>query len=268
MEQLLDQHREVRDLIKTIGRENFENYFLYCESGESVDNIAKSCSLNSSQVRALQSFVLKISVHSEFFSPTTLPTAGLVHYSPVARIEEGETGELSFSYMSPHLARGRYVVNRERLENIKKELTPGERKSLTDLVRKVEWVNLRADTLHRILTEAISRQELYLRSGDLSKLHPLSQREMARRIGMAPSTVSRTLFAKSIILLSGREVELKTLFPGKKELARNWLAEIIRTCEGRKVTDDQLKDMLVKQHRLKVSRRSVNLYRRSLSDEK
>lgn len=266
VESLLLKHKRVLSLVKKIGRDNFEKHFLYKESPESPESIAALCGITADETRKIQSLINDLAIQSEFFHPSALAVPGK-HYYPVARIETEADGTLILSYLSPHLARGRYIVNRERLETLKQNFSKMERKSLSALLKKIEWANLRTDTLQKILNELILKQEPYLRRESRESLLPLSQREMARIIGVAPSTVSRIVFSKSVFLPWGDEAPLKDFFLKRKEAAQKWLADILRErAENRqpRLNDGELKDILEKRYHVHVSRRTVNLYRREI----
>ena len=59
------------------------------------------------------------------------------------------------------------------------------------LLKKIETINLRQNTLYRILETTARLQADYLRTGDETDLRPVSLRMLARRLDLAPSTVSR-----------------------------------------------------------------------------
>ncbi len=269
VEKILFQHTELVHLIKKIGQKNFESYFLYLEGPGSLEEIARNCGINVEEVKKIQNLVTEVSIHSEFFEPKF--TAGeKVPYTTVAQIELEKDGSLFISWLSPHLAQGRYVVNRERVEQLRKEMNSEEKKSLTQILQKLEWINLRQDTLQKVLQELLMTQEGYLRNRDPLKLAPLTQRETSRKIGVASSTVCRLVGSKSVILPWGEEKFLKDLFYNRKSLALNHLRLILEKNlkEGRKTSDEWLRQEMLRATPFKISRRSLNLYRRKLLNEK
>lgn len=268
VQNLILKHQKILSVVKKIGQKNFEHYFLYGDRAGSVESLAKSCGLTEEQVREIRSFVLEFSIYSELFQPSSLASLGQIHYTPIAKIEIDREGELTISYLSPHLAAGRYILNRERLESLKITMNGRERRTLSELIRKIEWVNLRRASLQKILAEIILRQEPYLRTGEMERLLPMPQRQVAQTIGVAPSTVSRAIYSKSAILPWGEEKTLKDFFVHKKKMVRERLSEImsdsIRSRNG-KLTDAKLRDLLMQRFKIKVSRRSVNLYRKEVT---
>ncbi|MBI3012996.1 MAG: hypothetical protein HYY63_05150 [Elusimicrobia bacterium] len=269
VETLLAQHKGLVDLIRKIGRENFETYFLYEEEPRSEEFLAQACGIGIEEVRKIRSLVLEISLHSEFFHPSSIP-AHYLHCFTVARIEKDEPGGLNIAYLSPHLARGRYVLNRERIEALKKGMISEEKKKLGEILKKMEWINLRQDTLQKILSEFVQSQEHYLSSREFARVVPMTQRELSRRIGVAASTVCRSIASKSIFLPWGEEKALKDLFWNRREVAcvllKNMLEDL--SVQGnKKVKDSFLRDLMFRKHRIKVSRRTINLYRRTIHEK-
>ncbi len=127
---------------------------------------------------------------------------------------------------------GRYAIDYERFEQLKNSLTGAEIKEARQLLKRVELVNTRKDTLTRILQAVIERQALYLESGDLKALLPFSQKELARKIGLAPSSVSRAIRDKSIDTPWGKEVPLKHFFPRPKSFRKELLRQLLESQGG------------------------------------
>lgn len=270
VEKLLNQQQEVLKLIKKIGQEKFEKYFLYREESASGESIAKWCEISLEEVLSIQSFILTFSIHSQIFNPSSLPPQGRIAYTPIAQIELDNNKDLVISYLFPHLASGRYIINRERLEEIKRFFAPEERKVLAELLKKIEWVNLKQGTLQRILSDLILRQEAFLRSGETVKLLSFPQRSAAKAIGVAPSTVSRAIFGRSVILPWGEEKALGDLFVSRKEAIQKRLKEILNSelKPDRKLSGEKLRKLLETRYRMKIPLRTVNFYRREIRHEK
>ncbi len=267
VEKILAQHKGIVGLIQKIGRENFEKHFLYKEGTDSIAAIAEFCGIGADEVTKIQAVVTELSVHSEFFNPTTIPAEGGLSYTLIARIEADDDGQFWISFTAPHLAGGRYVINPERVDALKKYLNSSEKKAVTNLIQKLELINLRQDTLQKMLQEILTRQNAYLRSGDDKKRLPLSQREMAAYLGVAPSTICRSLYGKSALAPWGREMPLKDFFMNRKSAAEEWVREILEEMSDEKknkLSDNDLREILLQRFHFKASRRSVNLYRRAV----
>ncbi len=269
VQSLLSRRKGLAELILKIGRENFEKYFLYRDEALSPEDISRACGITADQTKEIISLLLDLSIHSEFFHPSTIAPEGALHYTVIARIDL-ENDRPVISYLSPHLAGGRYMVNRDRLTGLKKTLTPDEKKKLKDVLSKIDWINLRQDTMQKIVSAWVLRQEGYLRSGAPEAQLPFTQRNLSAQLKLAPSTISRALFGKSVILPWNQEKPLKDLFMNKRSSAIRWVSEILESLpepERKSISDSQLKDLLQQRHKLKASRRSVNLYRRAAQNQ-
>lgn len=156
----------------------------------------------------------------------------------------------------------------DRLESWKKERKPdaSDRKRLRHLLKKIELLNMRQDTLFQILSRVTTTQAAFLRSRKDHRRRPLSLRELARRLGVAPSTVSRAVGARSVILPWGEEVPLKSLLTGQRVVVLSILAQWKEAGEmGPKVTDEKLMHRLAEEAGVSVSRRTVNECRHKLT---
>ena len=266
VESVLERHKGLIGLIRKIGRDKFERYFLYKDDGGTLESAASACGVSLEEAGGIESLLLEVSVRSEFFRPSGRPAEGGLGYVPVARVEKDARGNPALYYLSPHSACGRFEIDREKLQRQKARMTASEKNALSALIQKIEWVNMRQDSLHRILAALLKKQEAYLKSGSASACRPVSQRKMSRSLKVSPSTVCRAIYAKSVILPWGEEVPLKELFRSNKDMGRMWVKDILDSIPPEKreeFSDSRLKDILKEKHGLKVSRRSVNIYRRS-----
>jgi len=266
---LLEDKNDLISRIQEIGVEAFERYFLYGEEGMGLDKICSTLGLKPEEAKRILDLVLKVGSRSEFFhvSPT-METSG-IRYHCIASIEKDprEPENLFFRFMTPYWARGKYVVQYDRLEDWKKERNLGSenKKKLRHLLKKVELLNMRQDTLFQILSRVTSEQSSFLRSRVGSRRRPLSLRELSRRIGVAPSTVSRAVSNRSVQLPWGEEAPLKSLLTGQRlvilSIMTDWMSDG-RLGEG--VTDESLMQRLAAESGISVSRRTVNECRRKL----
>lgn len=264
VELMMNKHKGIVALIKKIGQEKFEKYFLYREDPATPEEIAKECTLSLEEVEMIQSLLLEISIHSEFLHPSQLPQTEGLHFHLIAKFEIENHGRISYSYFSPHMAYGRYIVNHDKLSHIKTELTPEEKKQLNPLLSKMDWINARHDTVHKILHEITSVQELYLINGHIEMLMPYSQRTLAKAIQVAPSTVTRAIFSKSIMTPWGEEKKLKSFFVSKKQVVQVWAEKFIeeKKLKNEKWTDEQMREAFIHTFNSPISRRSINAYKK------
>ncbi|MFH1723883.1 MAG: hypothetical protein ABII00_04590 [Elusimicrobiota bacterium] len=266
---ILDARTDLVRLIQRVGVEAFERYFLYGEEGKSLPEVCRIAGISEEEGQRILDLVLAVGARSEFYRPGLVPETSGIRYHCIASIQQDprDPENLFFRFLSPHWARGRYVVLYDKLEDWKKRrsLSVEERRRLRQLLKRVELLNMRQDTLFRILSRVTTEQSSYLRSRERSRMRPLSLRELARRISVAPSTVSRAVSNRSVLMPWGEEVPLKLLLTGQRVVILAILAEWRDQGRlGKGVTDEELTRRLAHESGITVSRRSVNECRRKL----
>jgi DNA-directed RNA polymerase specialized sigma54-like protein len=263
IESLLLNREDVVHLIQKLGLEEFKRYFLFPESGMTLEEIATECDLEVSEVQKINDLINDFSIMSEFYHPSHIVSGG-IRYSKVASVEKDGEGFV-ISYFSASFARGRYAIDYERFEELKAggAFAKAEVKEARQLFNKLELINSRKDTLNQILQGLIDRQALYLKSGDLKSLLPFSQKELAKKIGVAPSSVSRTIRDKSIDTPWGEEIPLKHFFPRPKKFKKELLRHLLET-DKQLSTDEAIRDKLWEKFGVAISRRSVANLRKEL----
>lgn len=266
---ILESREDLIKLIRRIGVEAFERCFLYGEEGKSLESTCRELGIPPEEGRRILDLVLEVGARSEFFRPTAAPGQAGIRYHCIASIDKDrrDSEQLSFRFMSAHWARGRYVVLYDKLEEWKgrRNLTGEEKRGLRSLLKRVELINMRQDTLFQILSRVTTEQSAYLRSRDATRLRPLSLRELARRIGVAPSTVSRAVANRSVVLPWGEEAPLKALLTGQRYVLLSILADWVEKGRVKRgVTDEELMACLAKEVGITVSRRTVNEVRRKV----
>jgi RNA polymerase sigma-54 factor len=263
VESLLLNKKQVTSQIQRLGVEKFKRYFLFPESAMSEEEIARECELAVSEVQKINSLIDDFSILSQFYYPSALSSEA-VYYSKVASVEKSREGFV-IGYFSPSLARGKYSIDYERLEQLKasQALTKAEITQVKQLFRKLELINTRKDTLSQILQNIVAHQTLYLESGDLRALLPFSQKELAKKISLAPSSVSRAINGKSIDTPWGEEIPLKHFFPRPRRFRKELLRQLLETEEGL-LSDEVIKLRLREKFGVAISRRSVANLRKEL----
>ena len=264
VESLLLNKEDIVRQVQKIGLENFKRYFLYPELEVSLEEIARECNLEPSEVGEINSLVDEFSILSEFYHPSALSSAHGICYSKVASVEKGPEGFV-IGYFSPSLARGRYSIDYERFEELREGGAFGgpEVKEIRQLFSRLELINSRKDTMTRILQEIVEKQALYFQCGDLKALLPVSQRELAKRIGVVPSSISRAIRGRSVETPWGEEKALKDFFPRPRRFKKELVRRLLET-EEELLSDEAIRAKLEHEFGVSISRRSVASLRKEL----
>lgn len=245
------------ELARRAGMANFEKYFL----SSSLDRkaAAKACGLTEEEVSALKTFTDSFIQAHERVPAAALPRL----YFRLSAVIVRDGGSLSAAYTHPSYFRGGYSMDKRALSTLVRRgaLTAGEAKRAYSLMARAQRLSWRKAGFHRVLDILIRAQEGFLleRSG----LKPLTQRELAARVGLDPSTVSRLISSRSVEAPWGAEMRLKDLFLSKKTFIIDKIKAMVGTGKAR-ITDREIAEALRKDFGLRVSRRSVNLYRAGL----
>ncbi len=263
IESLLLNKEHIVRIIQKLGLERFKQYFLLPESGMTLEEIARECDLDVSEVQEVNSLIDKFSTMSEFYHPSNF-TSDVIHYSKVAAVDR-EKDSFVISYFSPSFARGRYLINYERFEEINRSsaFSEAEAREARQLFKKLELINSRKDTINQILQNIIEKQTLYLETGESRSLLPFSQKELAKKLGLAPSSVSRAIRGKSIDTPWSEEVPLGRFFPRPKQFRKELLKQLLETDSGLS-SDEAICTKLREKLGVAISRRSVANLRKEL----
>lgn len=266
--QVISEGKDAMAVIQRMGQENFEAHFLRAEKEMDCAGMANTLGLTEAEVQKVRDFLLTYSIQSEFFDPSTKgSSAHGKHVVRLTRLSLDGAGEPVFEFGSPLLARGRYDIQYERLQGLLKgsELSPHDRRHLKAFVRRLEFINWRQNTLYRILDFVCHAQRFYLATQDISKKTPITQRQLAKRLSVAPSTVNRAIQGRSLVLPWGEEMLLEDMFCSRKHLCQGVLENLEEEDpQFKKRTDVELQEVLRGRLGFPVPRRTVNSYRRSL----
>lgn len=230
IQSLLDEKRDLIDLCHRIGRSNFETYFLYADRTGSPETIAKACGLTPDEAKRLLDLTTQIGIRAEFYNAPNASPANYNAFSRVAHIErDGDV--FSIRYTSLRYGRGRYAINYEKMEALKKDptLTPADKRALRKLVQSMELVNARRSTMNQILDAITEHQKNFLVSGKEEDLKDFTQDRLAARLGVHPSTVCRAVASKAILSPWNQELPLRD-FLGRGSL-HGILADLLRLIE-------------------------------------
>jgi hypothetical protein len=265
VEEGLGERASLVSKIRRMGREAFERYFLYAEEALPLEEIARRTGLSSQEIGEINDFLVDLGAQVEFARPEKAPPGRA--FCCLARISvEGEAPE--YEFFSPYWARGLYHIRYDLLERWKQErrLDLAELKKLPHLLKRMETVNLRQNTLFRVLESLIQLQSDFLKTRREDLRCPVSLRGLARRLDLAPSTISRALSGRSVLLPWGKETPLISLVPGRRPVLREVLARSLE--EDPRGTDASLAERLKTDYGIRVSRRTVNAVRHELGKSK
>ena len=260
---LLDKEEIVRQVQK-LGLEDFKRYFLYPESETSPEEIARECDLELSEVERINRLINELSILSEFHNPSALSHEQGICYSKIASVERRAEGFV-IGYLSPFLARGRYSIDHERFGELKGggAFDRNEVNEIRQLFRRLELINSRKDTVTQLLQSIMETQALYFESGDPKALLPLSQRELAKKVGLVPSSISRAIRRRSVGTPWGEEKALKDFFPRPRRFRKELVRCLLET-EEELPSDEGIKAELERKFGVCISRRSVASLRKEL----
>ncbi|PIC85419.1 RNA polymerase sigma-54 factor [Sporosarcina sp. P20a] len=148
---------------------------------------------------------------------------------------------------------------------------------LRDYHKQAQWlltsIEQRRNTIIRIVTDLLEKQDAFFREGRKA-LQPMTMKEVADRIDMHESTISRTVSNKVIQTPAGT-FEMRSLFTSKLA-AQNGdsvsqcavkasIQSLIAKEDRRKpLSDQKIVDLLLKEQGITISRRTVSKYREAL----
>ena len=262
VESLITNKEELIRLIRNLGLDKFKQYFLYPEPGITVEQIAHQCQLEISEVSKINNLIDEFSIASEFYHPASVSDKGK-YYSKIASIERGPEGFI-IAYFSPVYARGKFVIDYGMLEQLleKGVFNKAETKEVRQLIRNLELINSRKNTLHQVLQNIVEKQALFFESGNPKALLSFSQKELAVKLGLTPSTVSRAIASKSVETPWG-ERPIKDFFPNPKSFRKELIKQILKE-EEKPLSDQAVKVNLERKFGVFLSRRTIASLRKEL----
>ncbi len=149
-----------------------------------------------------------------------------------------------------------YLINYEQLEQWQEGSSGHDQ--LRSLLQAIQALNERNGALANIVQTISSIQLEFIASGDPSTLRPLSQSEVALRVGYHRSVVSRLIRGQRVMILN-RPRSLVDLMPRTKEV----IARLISLHPG--WTDSRVKKYLAERFNVHISQRAVNYHRNALA---
>jgi len=268
METLLHSRPGIIGLIRSVGRENFEKWFLYDEEAHTPDEIAALCAVPRETVEKINEFVNEIGIYGQFHAPADLTAPAAANYYKIAAVEHDGAGSFDIRFYSPRFARGKYIIHYDIINELKKQgcFPSAEWKTIGRLINKLELINSRKTTMYRIMQALVNRQREYFITGDEKRLAAFPQKELAREIGVDASLVCRGICAKSIETPQHIEKPLHFFFPSAKDVRKNILRELTAR-EKHPLNDSEIKNILKEKFHTDISRRSIACCRAELGIE-
>jgi hypothetical protein len=239
--------RRLLELAGRMGRETFERFLIHREEQMAGDE--------ASQARAA---ILTVSAQTELFHPSTASA------NVLGQICASGDGSYHLSFFSPHLARGLYEIDRARLKEwqAQRGLTRDAAARLRRLLGVMELANMKTGAFWRVAERLLQLNRAYFDSQDEARMAPVSLRKLADQLDFAPSTVSRVVSGKSVLLPWGREVLVSDLMPGQRRVVLAILGKILPAMSAE--TDMTVARRLKDEHGVSVSRRTVTACRHVL----
>lgn len=257
--ELLDGRGDLVELIRRVGQERFEEFFL---GDARLDDRARAraCGISLEDAKRLRTFVDRVYVQAEFEAPSAAPAPPKV-FSAVAGIDR-VGGKPVIGFFNREIWKGRYRIDAERLARLRGALPSPQAKRLEGLLRQLEFLDRRKSTLYRVLEALLDTQSDYLATGNPSRRRPLTQRTLSDRLDVTPSVLNRLISNKSVRLPWGLEAPLKALIPSAKTLLRERLHDLALSHPGS--SDESLRKLMERLHGAHLSRRSIAQYRQDL----
>ena len=273
VESFLAQEKDLVSTIKKLGLDRFKKYFLDGVAGITSKEVARECGLILETVKKINDFVDKFYLESKLTGSPQDNRTARIYYSTIASIEKNNGG-LSIGYFSPEMAKGRYLIDFDRVEKIKKVriFAKDEIRKIDSLLNKLRLINSRKTTIYEVIQNLIEVQRDFVLSGDLKDLKAFTQVSLSRKMEVNPSLISRAINRKAIRTPQGRQISLKTLFPSQREIRKKLIREIIEQEKNeiqnrslsKAYSDEEIRTQLRKKYGTSISRRSISDCRKNL----
>lgn len=190
----------------------------------------------------------------ETFEADAAPRDVTLLHDPVARHDDEpiarvcvRSGRMLIEIAPDSLYATRYRMRRREGND---SLTDDER----ELLAKLRLINQRTSVVGRLVTELCEFQRGFLLSDDPLQLRPVSQAEIARRMKEHPSTISRALHGKHL-MVHDRQTPLRLLIQTTREVV--WRLGTTHP----ELSDRQLTELLRRDYGCTVTRRTVSHHR-------
>ncbi|EOU2000343.1 RNA polymerase factor sigma-54 [Clostridium perfringens] len=160
--------------------------------------------------------------------------------------------------------------------NNDKEATEYVKEKIDKAMFLIKSIEQRKSTLHKVLQKILEKQKDYFEKGE-KYLKPMTLKEIAEKLEMHESTISRAIRDKYILTSMGT-IKIKDLFvnsisnkeksDGEEDVTviniKKVLEEVIKEEDKRKPLSDQAISEILKEKGMAISRRTVAKYREEL----
>ncbi|HAT4103545.1 TPA: RNA polymerase factor sigma-54 [Clostridium perfringens] len=157
-----------------------------------------------------------------------------------------------------------------------KEATEYVKEKIDKAMFLIKSIEQRKSTLHKVLQKILEKQKDYFEKGE-KYLKPMTLKEIAEKLEMHESTISRAIRDKYILTSMGT-IKIKDLFvnsisnkeksDGEEDVTviniKKVLEEVIKEEDKRKPLSDQAISEILKEKGMAISRRTVAKYREEL----
>ncbi|EGS9999086.1 RNA polymerase factor sigma-54 [Clostridium perfringens] len=157
-----------------------------------------------------------------------------------------------------------------------KEATEYVKEKIDKAMFLIKSIEQRKSTLHKVLQKILEKQKDYFEKGE-KYLKPMTLKEIAEKLEMHESTISRAIRDKYILTSMGT-IKIKDLFVnsisnkekshGEEDVTviniKKVLEEVIKEEDKRKPLSDQAISEILKEKGMAISRRTVAKYREEL----
>ena len=268
MEEFLSSRKGLVDKIRAMGVGNFEKYFLYEDGTMTAEDISREANLPAETVAEIRKAMDEVMMHPDFFRVRTRPPEASpeirLNVTRLAEYVPNPGGGLDISFLSPGMARGLYGIDYDKLKKLKSSgsLDPKEKKSIQETIRFLEMLNARKNLIYRILHLLPLWQKDFFESCDWDRLVPLTQKSAAGSLGVTPAAICRAIQDRSVILPAREETSISDLFPSRKDILKRKMGPVFRENPGK--SDRVIQKIVEESFRVRLSRRSINVYRSEL----
>ena len=268
IEIILESKKSLITLIKKIGQENFEKYFLYANGEYSLDQLSSFCKITKNEIEEINDLLTKVFVEGETLNSASMISTPQTFYTKVAQILPDSKNEFIIAFQSPHMAQGTYQIDHDKIKELKKMnfFSKDEKKNLREVLTKINFINMRKNSLYQLIVKLTEFQKEFISSDNLEKLNPFTQSRMAKEMQLSPSSISRLIANRTIESPKGDECPMNFFFCSRKRWLKIHLEKLFR--ESAHLTDNEIKDIIRKTFGIPLSRRSVNQYRSELLNGK